>query len=325
VARGYEKALAQLGHTVKGFYYHDYLQFYDGAYEYWDMHNPDYVRKIDDHVRAASERVVIEAIEFVPEVVLIIAGGALHKRAHDLLYRLDIPMALLLTESPYIDNTQSVIVQMGHISATFTNDKNSVAFLETETCRPTYYLPHSYDPDVHFPGDMEEGLISDVFFHGTLWPEREELLKDVRDLPFDIHISGYTLTDDLETQRNNLIDNNVLAMYYRSTHIALNHHRTYTSDETKFNAYSLGPRAFEIAACGTFQLCDRGRPELYDIFGDSVPTYEDGGELLGMIAYYMRHGKERGYLARAAYERVQGCTFENRAQEILIPVLQGVI
>lgn len=327
VARGYEKALKKAGHTVGSFYYHDFLSFYEGAYSYWEEHNPDYARSIEDHVRAASNHVVLEVIKFVPQVILIVAGGALHRNAYDLLHRLDIPMVLMLTESPYIDNTQTVIVNVGHISAVLTNDRNSVVSLNDATCKPVYYLPHSFDPEIHYPGVEDEAEYqSDIFFHGTLWPEREALLREALEgLPYDTRLSGYTLEDALEIQQCHLIDNDELARFYRGTRIALNHHREYTNDGTIFDAYSLGPRAFEIAACGAFQLSDASRPELDDVFGDTVAIYHDSDDIRAQIRYFMNLPADRRDMARAAMKKVSGCTFDNRATEIVIPVLQEVI
>ena len=49
VARGYERALGKLGHSVKPFEYHHYLTFYDKALDYWEGENTDFERRIDDY------------------------------------------------------------------------------------------------------------------------------------------------------------------------------------------------------------------------------------------------------------------------------------
>ena len=322
VANGYEKALTKLGHIVRPFQYHHYLSFYDRALEYWEEHNAEFERRLDDHVRFASERVVIAAVDAAPDVVLIVAGTALHRRAFDLLHRLNLPMVLLLTESPYEDGYQQVIISNGHISHTLTNDLYSVEPLQLATGIKTTYLPHSYDPDVHYPGTADKR--SRIFFHGTLWPERKQLLDTIVGIDGAL-ISGYTL-DMNEVGGKIYIDNDEMAEFYRGADIALNHHRQYTDGEAELPpAYSLGPRAFEIAACGAFQLCDDSRPELRDVFGDSVGTYHDKDDLMGRLEYYLCFPNERDAMRAAAFEAVRGCTFENRAKELVLPVLQEVI
>jgi spore maturation protein CgeB len=90
-------------------------------------------------------------------------------------------------------------------------------------------------------------------------------------------------------------------------------------------AYSLGPRAFEIAACGAFQLCDDTRAELDEIFKGSVPTYSGPDELRAKAQYFMTHDQDRRDLAWESYQRVQGCAFVNRAQEIVLPALERIL
>jgi spore maturation protein CgeB len=126
-------------------------------------------------------------------------------------------------------------------------------------------------------------------------------------------------------------DNAALARWYNGAAIALNHHRTCIAagDElqhiTDGAAWSLGPRAFEIAACGAFQLCDDTRPELTHVFGDSVATYHDAEELRDGIRHYMQHPDTRREMAAEALRRVSGCSFAARAESVLIPALQEAI
>ena len=125
------------------------------------------------------------------------------------------------------------------------------------------------------------------------------------------------------------LDNEELASRYAQTKIALNHHRTIISggDEgekhiERNQAYSLGPRAYEIAACGAFQLCDDTRPEIFEVFGDSVATYSGADDLKNKVDYYLTHESERREMAAVSHERVQGCSFVDRAAEVVIPAIE---
>jgi len=337
VANGYEKAFRNLGHEVKSYNYHNAIDFYYAGLQRWKERNSIYEFDLNSVLTMASEHVVIDAVDFVPDVVLIICGYALHRRAYDLLHRLCLPMAIILTESPYSNNTQKLMLSKGHISVAFANDKNSVNTL-AETGVPTVYLPHSYDPEIHRPRKAAPSFVSDVFFHGTLFPERQELLFPLMDLPYDVCIGGLDPSeadnpDDVEEMLEGLMDNRELAYWYAGTKIAINHHRTFcgTNDQneelhiSERAAWSIGPRAFEIAACGAFQLCDDVRPELVDVFGDSVATYKNGDDLVDKISYYMENNAEREDMAREALKCVQDCTFEARAKEIVVPALEEVL
>lgn len=326
VAAGYEKALRNLGHVVYGYPYHKWLGFYGETLLHWEQFNEQYKMNRNDVVLHSSLHLVIAVLEFVPDVVVIVSGSALHKHAFDLMHRLSLPLVMLLTESPYEDELQSKIITQANIAHAFTNESMSVARL-SETGVPITYLPHSFDPDVHKPTDVNGEYQSDVFFHGTLWPERSRLLKGLANLPFDLRVTGLDLTEPADGEH--LIDNAELARWYSGAKICLNHHRTFKTqlgdDIGSTEAISIGPRAYEIAACGAFQLCDGRRPELNAVFGASVPTYEDADDLKNKIVHYMANPKDRQDSAKLAQMRVQSCTFENRAREIVEPIFREVV
>lgn len=343
VATGYEQALMRLGHQVKAYDYHNALTFYRMAFASWVKANPGAKMHKNADFVLASEHVAIEALDFAPDVVLIVTGTALHRRAFELLHCLSLPLALLLTESPYSDEVQSVIMTKGHISVAFANDQSSVIPLTEASGVKTVYLPHSYNPDVHRIRGAIRGYETDVFFHGTMFPERVEMLEPLLDLPYDVHVGGpdpsFTiegLTDEevedaLDEHGEHYIDNHEMSYYYNGTNIAVNNHRTFIGvldGERHISngaAYSIGPRTYEIAACGAFQLCDDTRPELQEVFGDSVAVYSDRDDLIQKICYFLNHEDERQEMAQNAFERVRDCTFERRAEQILIPTLMEVI
>jgi spore maturation protein CgeB len=337
VARGYENALSVLGHEVQVHNYHNQLAFFSEAIRHWMRLNPDFkLENPNDAIRIlSSESVAIQAIDHVPDVVLIVCGIALHRRAYNLLHSLGLPLVLLATESPYLDETQAQIVEQGHISLTFANDKSSVLPLREMTGKPVEYLPHSLDHLLHYNQDVGEEYKSDLFFLGTMWPERRRLLTPLKRWAGRWR-PGWTVRIDGPTpmargQSSRLIDNDELARFYNGTRVALNHHRTIikTDGEGKEvhvgQAYSIGPRAYEIAACAAFQLCDGTRPELAEVFGDTVATYADAADLRRKVDYYMAHDDEREDMAWAACERAQACSFEDRAKNILLPCIEEVL
>jgi len=90
------------------------------------------------------------------------------------------------------------------------------------------------------------------------------------------------------------------------------------------SVWSLGPRAYEIAACGGFQIAQAGRGELEEVFGDTVPVFETAQGMQALATFYVEHDKERQRLARLQNERVLPCSFDNRAQEIVLPKLAAI-
>lgn len=342
VASGYSRALSRLGHTVWRFDYHTRLSFYQTALKAFEDVNSGFVRRDGDYLVLASESIVPEVIDFIPDVVVMVNGLSLHYRAFELLYKLKVPVVMLYTESPYADELQARAAKNCGAVGVLVNDLYSVDYMRKESGKPTEYLPHSYDLEVHrkfdFVSEAERKRYeSDLFFFGTLWPERAELLNRLKGIQngWRFNIGGVELWREPGTPLPDFIQNAEMARYYNGTRIAFNHHRTICGQDPEGldkhlyiesgSAYSTGPRTFEIAACGAFQLCDDTREEVYEVFGDSIPVYENGDDLLEKVKYYLDNPAERLALAGEAYTMVHSCSFDDRAREILIPFLQEVV
>ena len=319
IARGYEHAFRALGHQVTAFNYHTRYSFYKSMFDK------------ERAVLLASEGVGLQVLDMTidglgkPDVIVNIMGSALHRRAWLQCYVLGIPMVVILTESPYMDDFQGEMLQKGYARLGFTNDKTSVIPLREASGVQVEYLPHSFSPAKHYPRQAPEQYQTDVFFWGTMWPERAALLNALDLTGYTALVGGTVFDDDEEIERT-VIENDDMALYYAGTKIALNHNR-----RVKFGggwidgAYSLGPRAYEIAACGAFQLCDDSRPELHEVFDGSVPTYTDAEDLQYLIDYYLKHDAERQQRRQEALKRVQACSFVERAKHIVIPQILEVL
>lgn len=323
VAFGYHEALAMLGHQVYPYYFHDWLDYHEGALKWWAAKNPHFglnQKEADDAwIKLASEYLIVTAVEFQPDVILIVHGLLLHPHTYVLLKRLGVPRAIILTECPYIDDEQLRMLEAADFDHIFVNDQASRG-LGT-------YLPHSYSRLRHRPGRVTAELATDVYFHGTWFEERETLFGGLKRNPngYNIRIVGVGWKDGVgDTQV--ATPNSQLVARYQSTKIALNQHRTTATigENRRIQGQSLGPRAYEIVACGAFQLCDNTRLELHEIFGDSVATYRNRDDLINKIDYYLAHESERLEMVRTAYARVLPCSFTNRAADILIPALEAL-
>ena len=333
IATGMEIAFRQLDWRVHNFHYHTQYSWYRSFLSYIasKYHLPFTAAEA---VLLASEHAAIGALDYWPDVILNVMGVAFHKRGFDLFSRLPMPHAIVLTESPYMDDAQGTVLKLGNVQLAFTNDRISVGPLSEASDTPVVYLPHSFDPLRHYPRPVDESRQTDVFFHGTAWPKRRELFGALDLSAYKAHVVGVWIDpgnpdappSEMDIVVNEMLPNDDMAIWYSNTKIALNHHR-----HVKYkggliaDAYSLGPRAYEIAACGAFQLCDDTRPELAEVFGDSVATYHDAADLQDKIGYYLAHDAERVEMAAEAHRRVQACSFTRRVQDIVIPALERIM
>jgi len=266
----------------------------------------------------ASPYITQHAILAEPDAVITVSGHNFNIASAFALRNAGLRTAILMTESPYFADFERTMAEP--YGAVFTHER-CCANAEYFGGHPNvHYLPHAFNPNVHRPGEAEEALACDVFFVGSLFPERRTLFDAVDWTGINFVHRGYTPGQPIQ----DIVPNEETARYYRSARINLNHHRTtmdYGSGKhiADGSAVSLGPRAYEIAACGGFQLCDNSRPEILEIFGASVPLYEAGNadDLGRSLRYWLRYPEAREKWAREALERVQPHSWVARARQIL--------
>lgn len=85
----------------------------------------------------------------------------------------------------------------------------------------------------------------------------------------------------------------------------------------------LNPRAFEVAACGGFQLTDRSQG-VENLFspGRELALFSHEEELAGLIEHYLARPQERAAMAQAARRRVlAGHTYYHRMETVLAACL----
>jgi len=229
------------------------------------------------------------------------------------------------TECPYEDGTWAR-TQAAKFDVCFVNDWNSLTQYRMYNER-TFYLPHCYDPTRHFPGRGPTRGHQHVSFVGSGFPERQKFLEQVDWSGIDLRLYG--LWEDLKDEsplqpfvRRRLIDNEFSSRIYRGTSVALSLHRTeryYGMGEMldEGEAYSVGPRTYELAACQAYQVSDY-RPELEAIFGSTVPVFRTPQELERLVRSALEMGpNDLRAAAIAQREAVLPHTAESRMRQLL--------
>lgn len=291
-----------------------------------------------DAFALAAARIIAQAAWICPDAAVIVTGLKLHASVPLTLRRMGIPTVLVCTESPY--SAQEIAIAPLY-DAICTHER--VALTAFGDHPRVYYLPHAYDPARHALGPSDPACQTDVFFCGTAFPERRALLEGVdwSDITHTISGSLWQQPSDepptLAAVQEGRIDpfagiiaNADVARWYRSAAISLNHHRTTTeygsgAHIAPGSAESLGPRAYEIPACGGFMLCDDSRPEIWEVFGDSAATYRagDSADLTRQIRYWLTHPIERADVARRQHAAVRPHSWHARAAQLLT-ILHGL-
>lgn len=276
-----------------------------------------------DPVALAASRIITQAAWFQPDAVIAVTGLKLHPSVPLTLRRLGIPTALLCTESPYSEEERQIAPMYDTV---FTNERVAVPLF---THTNVHYLPHAYNPAVHHAGSIDPAKQVDAVFIGTSFPERRDLflgLDGVQLLGAAWHLPLEKQMDDADNPWEGITPNHEAAAWYRAARVSLNHHRTsmgWNDGRHISQAESLGPRAYEIPACGGFMLCDDSRPELFDVFGDGVAAYRAGdrADLERQLDYWLAHPDRREESARMQHAAVQPHSWHARAAQVAEVVL----
>lgn len=311
VARGYRSALARLNHDIQDYHMGSRFAYHKRAL-------PEEMRDPEVIARCVSENILNEALYHRADVVLIVSGLNVWPGALWLLGQVGIPAAVIFTESPYDDEFQKQWADLTHVNSKvdltfFTNDRFSSLKHGWNLIAP------AFDPEIHRPVAAQPEHACDVLMVGTGWPERQAFLEKVDWAGIDFQLHGlWTGIDEYSKlkpfYKPGIIDNKKIAEMYCSAKINININRV------NQDAMTPGPRVYELAACGAFQVSDP-RVDMVNLFGKSIPTFTCPEELNDLIHYYLDHEHERKVCAAGALDAVLSETFDNRA-EVLEMVLE---
>jgi spore maturation protein CgeB len=218
---------------------------------------------------------------------------------------LGIPMAVLLTETPYEPDRELQVAMLCDLC--WTNERSAASAFPR-----TSYLPHAWHPVVHGSRAFDEDVPAhDVVFVGAGFPERCAFFNAINWSGINLGLygiwQGFGLTPALEScVREGEIENGYAASLYRRAKIGLNLYRARTWDRTPVHAESLNPRAYELAACGAFTVSEY-RDEVSDVFGRFVPTFTTPQDAEHQIRHWLTEDESRHLLAAA----LPGCVAEH--------------
>ncbi len=233
---------------------------------------------------------------------------------------------LWVTEDPY-DNKINVF-NSGLFDFIFTNDASSVGAYYGKI----YHLPLAAYPRFHYheiPEKDDAPYLYDLLFVGTAWPNRTRLLKsllsDLKGIKVKIalpYIEG-THKPDLGHPDSTYLwktPNSELARMANRSRIVLTLHRDYSVSGNRTMASTPGPRLFETALAGGFQLVDLALPETTKYFstGKEIAGFETLEECLSQIRDFLTHPEERMTMARNAQKRCRTeHLYKHRIEKIL--------
>jgi spore maturation protein CgeB len=337
VFHGYERALRKLGHQVKVFNTNDRLSFYAQAHlpDYSYPEEPRPLKKAftsEQAMTLAMQGLSHDLFLWGPDVVVFVSAFYTGAQTMQVIRVRGMKIVVIHTESPYQDDEQLIRAQFADVNVL--NDPSNLE--EYQALQPnSYYQPHSYDPEVHYPGWLRGPVQyqSDFSFIGTIFKSRKdffELMLNSLD-PWEReayrivlggagwdndYMDGSPLLKYLEHPRGNCVDNDETAGLYRVSRSGINFYRRESEGEHVGEGWAMGPREVEMAACGLPFIRDP-RPESDEVFGGILPSFSSPEEAADQLRWLLADEERREDLAVKALAAVLDRTFENAAKRLL--------
>lgn len=256
--------------------------------------------------------VVVSAMLFHPDVLIMMKQAGLR-------------VVVLFTESPYDYDAEMKVAKI--VDGGWTNERCVVR--DFRKVNPHFgYLPHGWDPLVHRTDTPIDDSVPahDVVFVGTGFRERYRFFNAIDWTGINLGLYG-TWDERLLTNKavrkalkNGPIENARAALLYRRAKIGLNLYRTSQgwgpNAPSVAHAESVNPRAYELAACGTFALSDY-RSESTELFGDLVPMFRAPVEAAALMRLWLADEAGRQHVAALLPARVAEASWIQRTTTVL--------
>jgi len=264
------------------------------------------------------------ALRHQVDVVLVVSAMLMHPDVVVMMKRAGLRVVVLFTESPYDEAQELRMAAL--VDGCWTNERTSVPTFAKVNPR-VGYLPHAWHPERHFISARSLGEIPshDVVFVGSGFPERITWFNSIDWAGIDLGLYGTWKGLGLKPQvkaclRGAQVTNDMASSLYRRAKIGLNLYRTlqgYGRNAVRItHAESLSPRAYELAACGTFHLSD-ARAEVREVFGDLVPTFSTPNEAEALIRQWLADADGRTRVSARLPACVAESSWVQRASAVI--------
>lgn len=253
--------------------------------------------------------------------------------AHDLLTPDHVAAIKKITKSPVVIWFPDALVNFrksmflnAEYDFLFFKDPYVVEYLKNILLKNSYYLPECCNPVYHKPVNLTEEDKSlfkcDITTAGNLYPNRAAFFTNLT--KYDVKIWGNPAPLWMNTSKikkmimNRYVSNGDKAKAFLAAKIVLNNLHP-------GEIWGVNCRAFEIPACGGFQIINyrRGLRQLFEI-DKEVVAFNNYNELIEKIEYYLINETERNTIAEAGKIRTnKDHTYEKRLKLLIDTVFEN--
>jgi len=318
VARGWVGGLTQLGVEVRTFELDKLLDYF--AYAYADRDGQIVKAHTEDEaIQLAAGQIKAACYDWWPDLIIVVSGFFMYPELVQIMRARHTAVVLVCTESPYEDSTQ--LLKAPFYDAVVLNDPTNLEKFEQVVEGPCMYLPHCYDPQIHYRGASKHR--SDVAFVGTGYESRQQFLLQVDFGGIDLSLGGNwkgappELTKFVGHDLDDCVDNAEAAEVYRGTRASFNLYRVENNGSLadRADGWAMGPREVELARCGTW-FARQSRPESDRVF-PMLPAFESPQELGDQLRWALANEGAAKLASEKAFHAVADRTFEQNALRLL--------
>lgn len=268
-----------------------------------------------DVVHHATVGLIERAIELHITDVLIVTAMFLPVERIQLMKQAGLNVWLLCTETPYHMDDETKLAAA--CNGVFINDRAAIDAFTAVQPR-TAYLRHAYREGIH-DVPASQPVNADVFFCGTLFPERIQWLNSVDWAGIDFHL--YARTQDIPRRsrlrrflKGGITPNAEVVKLAQQSKVSLNLFR-----QSSVHAESLNPRCYELTAAGACVL-STDRAEWREIFGDAALIASTPEETSKLLRELLSNNEYRVQIASAQRKLISGNHWTNRARELVTTI-----
>jgi spore maturation protein CgeB len=193
----------------------------------------------------------------------------------------------------------------------FTNDRWTSRHYAFHRTGGVHHLPLGASKNRHHRKLLmdDRDYLHDVFFCGVGFDNRQTIVDGLRPLLSRVEtlICGSDWDETAPYIQNRRMDHDELMDAYQHSRIVLNMGRDfhYANDTYRVAPSTPGPRTFEAAMAGGFQLAFADRPEILDYYAlnDEVVLFDGLDSAATAIGRYLENPGERISVAAAAQQR----------------------
>ncbi len=311
--------LEELGHTVS---FVDLAAFHPGYNELqaWDRGN-DLLRPMEGLLSQLVER---RAEAFTPDVVLVLAQAPVGEESLERIRGRGATVAYWFVEDfrrmPYWKRIAN------STDAFFVIQWEAQEAIQAAGAPLVRCLPLAAQPSIHKPCRLSQEEVdrygSAVSFVGAGYNNRRNFLSRLASPGLKVWGNEWdgspSVLAEVVQEEGRRVSTEETVKIFNASRINLNVHSSHYHEAIDPHGDFVNPRAFEIAACGAFQLVDK-RSMLREVFTDQeVAVFEGLRDAKEQIRYFLDHEEDRLAVAERGRRRVLSeHTYVLRMKELL--------